>query len=87
MEIGQRGKSEKKYADQRDGRIKIQRTEMDEIIPKEKSRSKLERLLVVGAARFELTTSCSQSRRDTGLRYAPKTGCKERLLLDTSDIR
>ena len=25
----------------------------------------------VGAARFELTTSCSQSRRDTGLRYAP----------------
>ena len=26
----------------------------------------------VGAARFELTTSCSQSRRDTGLRYAPK---------------
>jgi hypothetical protein len=29
-------------------------------------------LLFVGAARFELTTSCSQSRRDTGLRYAPK---------------
>ncbi len=28
--------------------------------------------LSVGAARFELTTSCSQSRRDTGLRYAPK---------------
>ncbi|MGB6048016.1 MAG: hypothetical protein WBG34_10520, partial [Flavobacteriales bacterium] len=28
-------------------------------IPKEKSRSKLERLLVFGAARFELTTSCS----------------------------
>jgi len=27
--------------------------------------------LFVGAARFELTTSCSQSRRDTGLRYAP----------------
>jgi hypothetical protein len=26
---------------------------------------------IVGAARFELTTSCSQSRRDTGLRYAP----------------
>ncbi len=29
-------------------------------------------LVFVGAARFELTTSCSQSRRDTGLRYAPK---------------
>ena len=27
----------------------------------------------VGAARFELTTSWSQTRRDTGLRYAPKT--------------
>jgi hypothetical protein len=26
----------------------------------------------VGVARFELTTSCSQSRRDTGLRYTPK---------------
>ena len=25
----------------------------------------------VGAARFELTTSWSQTRRDTGLRYAP----------------
>lgn len=25
----------------------------------------------VGVARFELTTSCSQSRRDTGLRYTP----------------
>jgi hypothetical protein len=31
-----------------------------------------ERLLMfVGVARFELTTSCSQSRRDTGLRYTP----------------
>ena len=28
--------------------------------------------LAVGAARFELTTSWSQTRRDTGLRYAPK---------------
>ncbi len=28
--------------------------------------------LKVGAARFELTTSWSQTRRDTGLRYAPK---------------
>lgn len=54
---------------------------------KKKSRSQLERLLVVGAARFELTTSCSQSRRDTGLRYAPKTGCKERLLHNAPDIR
>lgn len=26
---------------------------------------------VVGAAGFEPATSCSQSRRDTGLRYAP----------------
>ena len=25
----------------------------------------------VGVARFELTTSCSQSRRDTRLRYTP----------------
>ncbi len=25
----------------------------------------------VGAARFELTTSWSQTKRDTGLRYAP----------------
>ncbi len=30
-----------------------------------------ELLLFVGVARFELTTSCSQSRRDTGLRYTP----------------
>jgi hypothetical protein len=28
--------------------------------------------LFVGVARFELTTSCSQSRRDTGLRYTPR---------------
>ena len=28
--------------------------------------------LLVGAARFELATSCSQSRRATGLRYTPK---------------
>ncbi len=27
---------------------------------------------VVGVAGFEPTTSCSQSRRDTGLRYTPK---------------
>jgi hypothetical protein len=27
----------------------------------------------VGVAGFEPTTSCSQSRRDTGLRYTPKT--------------
>ena len=29
---------------------------------------------VVGAARFELTTSCSQSRRSTRLSYAPSRG-------------
>ena len=28
-------------------------------------------ILVVGVAGFEPTTSCSQSRRDTGLRYTP----------------
>ena len=27
---------------------------------------------MVGVAGFEPTTSCSQSRRDTGLRYTPK---------------
>ena len=31
---------------------------------------------VVGAARFELTTSCSQSRRSTRLSYAPSRGAK-----------
>jgi hypothetical protein len=30
-----------------------------------------ERLVFVGVAGFEPTTSCSQSRRDTGLRYTP----------------
>ncbi len=29
-------------------------------------------LLFVGVARFELTTSWSQTKRDTGLRYTPK---------------
>ena len=29
-------------------------------------------LFFVGVAGFEPTTSCSQSRRDTGLRYTPK---------------
>jgi hypothetical protein len=29
------------------------------------------RLEIVGVAGFEPTTSCSQSRRDTGLRYTP----------------
>ena len=28
--------------------------------------------LLVGVAGFEPTTSCSQSRRDTGLRYTPR---------------
>jgi hypothetical protein len=32
---------------------------------------KLEGFLCVGVAGFEPTTSCSQSRRDTGLRYTP----------------
>jgi hypothetical protein len=31
----------------------------------------LERFSIVGVAGFEPTTSCSQSRRDTGLRYTP----------------
>ena len=31
----------------------------------------MSRLLIVGAARFELTISWSQTKRDTGLRYAP----------------
>ena len=30
-------------------------------------------LVVVGVAGFEPTTSCSQSRRDTGLRYTPNS--------------
>ena len=30
---------------------------------------------VVGVAGFEPTTSCSQSRRDTGLRYTPNGVC------------
>ena len=29
--------------------------------------------VVVGVAGFEPTTSCSQSRRDTGLRYTPNS--------------
>ncbi len=33
-----------------------------------------ERLGIVGAAGFEPTTSCSQSRRATGLRHAPFLG-------------
>lgn len=31
------------------------------------------RAVTVGVAGFEPTTSCSQSRRDTGLRYTPKS--------------
>ncbi len=38
---------------------------------KQKNLPLSERFLIVGVARFELTTSCSQSRRDTGLRYTP----------------
>lgn len=38
-----------------------------------KKESRLWRLkLFVGVAGFEPTASCSQSRRDTGLRYTPK---------------
>ncbi len=40
---------------------------------------------MVGAARFELTTSCSQSRRSTRLSYAPCTGGK--LLITRSRSR
>ena len=40
---------------------------------------------MVGAARFELTTSCSQSRRSTRLSYAPCTGGK--LLIHPSSSR
>ena len=36
-----------------------------------KSPDETRRGFLVGAAGFEPTTSCSQSRRDTGLRYAP----------------
>ncbi len=48
--------------------------------------------LEVGVAGFEPTTSCSQSRRDTGLRYTPKRGItiKKYYLehyLNTSGIR
>ncbi len=38
---------------------------------KQKSPLQSKRLLFVGVARFELTTSSSQTRRDTGLRYTP----------------
>ncbi len=31
----------------------------------------IQRFFVVGVAGFEPTTCCSQSRRDTGLRYTP----------------
>src|ERR687895_704238 len=40
------------------------------VIPRSRSRSE------VGAPGFEPGTSCSQSRRDTRLRYAPRTATK-----------
>ncbi len=49
-------------------------------------------LFFVGVAGFEPTTSCSQSRRDTGLRYTPKCslaslkGCKYTSLFEFSRI-
>ena len=36
---------------------------------------------VVGVERFELPTSCSQSRRATGLRYTPKGISLERVII------
>ncbi len=39
---------------------------------KKKKDSSVLESFVVGVAGFEPTTSCSQSRRDTGLRYTPK---------------
>jgi hypothetical protein len=40
--------------------------------------------LFVGVARFELTTSCSQSRRDTGLRYTPNSGVNFKFVLGSN---
>ena len=37
-------------------------------------------MALVGVAGFEPTTSWSQTRRDTGLRYTPKTECKTNIL-------
>ena len=38
----------------------------------------------IGAAGFEPATSCSQSRRDTGLRYAPQISGRIRYPVDVS---
>ena len=42
------------------------------LVEKGKKKGMISHPLSVGVARFELTTSCSQSRRDTGLRYTPR---------------
>ena len=42
------------------------------LIEMRKKKGMISHPLSVGVARFELTTSCSQSRRDTGLRYTPR---------------
>ena len=43
--------------------------------------------LFVGVAGFEPTTFCSQSRRDTGLRYTPKILYQTHLLSDALFVR
>jgi hypothetical protein len=45
----------------------------------EKASPVLERL-IVGVARFELTISWSQTKRDTGLRYTPKIWSRKTIL-------
>ena len=42
------------------------------LVEMRKKKGMISHPLSVGVARFELTTSCSQSRRDTGLRYTPR---------------
>jgi hypothetical protein len=47
---------------------------------KKESRFAAAFLKIVGVAGFEPTASCSQSRRDTGLRYTPKNTRKPGIL-------
>ena len=42
---------------------------------------------MVGVERFELPTSCSQSRRATGLRYTPKGISVERVIMVSNSGR
>lgn len=51
--------------------------EKEVILKNNKASQNTERLIVVGVAGFEPTTSSSQTRRDTGLRYTPNF-CGER---------